>query len=496
MKGMVIMPDDIDKILNDIQADKLAKTHEEEATRLLLHVDEQTEQKLAQQRRNKVSGFKLQLDLDEETIKTESENENNGEVDTAVSPTVESVELRTDTTGFISNQPVVLNAGDTNDRSENDEKEKPGGNRKGKDVKAHTAWGCVRGIIYAILVLAASGVLAYFIIVGALDMTGLFKSDTKVPVTLTKEQAKDVSKVSMILKKEGVIDQPFFFEMFCKLTGAADDFKPQDEATLSPDMGYKAIINVLRLTKREIVRVTFPEGMTNSEIAERLEKNKVCSASEFYLAMENHDFTYGFLNEIPDGDAYEGRFNKYEGYIFPDSYDFYVGSSGKAVLRKFFDAFDNRVDATLRAKIKTKGMTLNDTIILASIIQWEAAKTRDMYKISRVIYNRLEKPNLFPRLQCDSTQKYIDKITPPVGGQRVDNPDYDTYKRKGLPVGAINNPGLEAIKAAIDPSDESDVKGRYYFATNMRTGVTHYSITLAEHENWCRANNVGMYASS
>ena len=154
------------------------------------------------------------------------------------------------------------------------------------------------------------------------------------------------------------------------------------------------------------------------------------------------------------------------------------------------------MDATLRAKIKAKDMTLNDTIILASIIQWEAAKTKDMYGVSRVIHNRLNNPNLFPKLECDSTQRYVDLIPPPVGGQRVENLDYDTYKRKGLPIGPINNPGLEAIKAAIDPSDDSSLKNCYFFATNMKTGETHFSKTLAEHEAWCRRNNIGIYADN
>ena len=213
------------------------------------------------------------------------------------------------------------------------------------------------------------------------------------------------------------------------------------------------------------------------------------------LSLDNDEFDYDFLKEIPEGEAYKGRYRKYEGYIFPDSYEFYVGSSGKAVVRKFFDAFNNRVDATLRAKIKAKDMTLNDTIILASIIQWEAAKTKDMYGVSRVIHNRLNNPNLFQSSSAIRPRGML--IDNPAGRrQRVENLDYDTYKRKGLPIGPINNPGLEAIKAAIDPSDDSSLKNCYFFATNMKTGETHFSKTLAEHEAWCRRNNIGIYADN
>ncbi|NLN81486.1 MAG: endolytic transglycosylase MltG [Clostridiales bacterium] len=471
------MPDDIDKILNDIEAEKQAKIHKEDTERQLFTVDEQTAKKLSEERKNKVSEFKLQLDIDDEIADDISEDSGEGEntPDHAASQDNPAVGVQPE--GLIS------------EKTEADSQSKP------KKQKSGVA-GCIRGVIYAIIVLAVSGFLAYYLIVGALDMTGLFRSDIKVPVTLTSEQAKDISQVAKELKKAGVIEQPFMFELYCKLTGAADNIKPQDEASLSPDMGYREIINILRITERKTVKVMFPEGSTIDEIAKKLEKNDVCSATEFLLSLDNDEFDYDFLKEIPEGEAYKGRYRKYEGYIFPDSYEFYVGSSGKAVVRKFFDAFNNRVDATLRAKIKAKDMTLNDTIILASIIQWEAAKTKDMYGVSRVIHNRLNNPNLFPKLECDSTQRYVDLITPPVGGQRVENLDYDTYKRKGLPIGPINNPGLEAIKAAIDPSDDSSLKNCYFFATNMKTGETHFSKTLAEHEAWCRRNNIGIYADN
>lgn len=478
------MQDDIEKILSDIEAEKLAKTYEEEEARNLLQIDEETVEKLAEERKNKVSEFKLELNLEEDDFDTLQDDLKSDKQDSKNEHTPQSSDTFTQQSANTSDIEV-------NQDSEQDSKEP---SLTTKETQTKKTWGCIRGIIYAVSVLVISVLLAYFLIVGVLDLTGLFKSDTKVPVTITEEQIKDVSEVSRILKEAGIIDQPFIFSLFCKFTGVNDDFVPQDEASFSADMGYKAIVNALRTKVREIVRVTFPEGMTIKEIAKKLEDNRVCSASDFIFAMENHDFTHDFLSEIPDGDQYKGRFYKYEGYIFPDSYDFYVGSSGKTVLRKFFDAFENRIDVTLRAKIKSKDMTLNDIIIMASIIQWEAAKTEDMYKVSRVIYNRLEKPSVFPRLECDSTQRYIDTITPPVGNKRIDNPDYDTYKRKGLPIGPINNPGLEAIKAAIDPSDDSSVIGRYYFATDMKTGETHYSKTLAEHEAWCRRRGIGMYA--
>ncbi|MDD3693361.1 MAG: endolytic transglycosylase MltG [Oscillospiraceae bacterium] len=472
------MSEDIDKLISDIEAEKKKKLFDDET----LKVDDETAERLKRERRTKASGFELNLNLDD------LPGDRNAD-DSALSIENEKP----------SSDPPEISGGGPNQETqhqeqtqEKDDAQKAAGKPASK--RTHTAMGCVKGIIYAVLVFAVSGVLAYFMIVGGLDYTGINKSDTKVPVTLTAEQAGDTAEVARVLKEAGVIDQPLIFRLYCKLKGIDGKFKPQDEVSISPDMGYSVIVGILRSTVREVVRVTFPEGMTVAQIAKKLENNKVCLASDFYLAMDKCDFDYWFLNEIPDGEEYKGRFEKFEGYIFPDSYDFYVGSSGEAVLRKFFEAFNNRVDASIRAAIKAKDMTLNDTIILASIIQWEAAKPEDMYRISRVIHNRLQNPGQYPRLECDSTQKYVRSIIQPIGDQHVENLDYDTYKRKGLPIGAICNPGLEAIKAAINPSDEDMVKGRYFFATDMSTGITYYSKTLAEHETICRRYRIGMYA--
>ena len=473
---VVYMSDELDKILNDIEAEKQAK---------LLHADGQTAEKLAQERRDKVSGFKLQLDLDEESAEPQAAAGWSG---AGGEPADEIKEASGAEPGDAAESvPVVQD--EKEDEAGTEPKSKA---RAAKPDKSSSA-GCFRGIVYAVLVLAVSGVLAYFGIVGGLDMTGLFKSDLKVPVTLTKDQIKDTGEVARVLHEAGVIDQPMIFSLYCRLTGANKDFQPQDEASVSPDMGYKAIINILRTKKREIVRVTFPEGMTIEKIARKLEDNRVCSVSDFYMAMKKGKFNYDFLNEIPEGEAYRERFERFEGYIFPDSYDFYVGSSGETALRKFFDAFNNRIDVTMRAKIRAKGMTLNDTIILASIIQWEAGKVDDMDRVSRVLHNRLNKPGTFPRLECDSTLRYIDIMTPPVNGKRVENVYYNTYKRNGLPIGAICNPGLDAIEAALEPTNDKYYKDCYYFATDMDTGETHFSKTLAEHERWCRIHEVGLY---
>lgn len=511
------MADDLDKILKDIEAEKEARRREEEQARHLLQVDEQTEHRLKEERKSKVSGFKLDLNLDEEIPSPEPapSQDGNGQArgETAEAEPIDPV----DGGGTIpseGNAPPVEDEPASADTpympaevppQEEPSPRKTGKRKKETDPQAKMAWGCVRGIIYAVAVLAVSGVLAYFLVAGALDLTGLNKSETKVSVTLTEADCEDTGKVAKILKDAGVIDQPLIFRLYCMLTKADGHFMPQDEVALSADMGYETIINILKSNKREEVRVTFPEGMTVKEIAEKLEENGVCTVSEFYTAMEQGEFSYSFLHEIPTDEAHAGRIEKFEGYLFPDTYDFYVGSSGETAVKKFLTAFANKVEKSVvgedgdstptSIKAKAQGMTLDEVIILASIVQWEADNVEDMYKIARVLRNRLDNPTLYPKLECDSTKRYINNLYPPVDGQTIENLDYDTYKRNGLPVGPINNPGMDAIDAVLNPSEE--MEGYYFFATAYNSDgstKTYYSKTYAEHEKICRKYGIGMYA--
>lgn len=141
-------------------------------------------------------------------------------------------------------------------------------------------------------------------------------------------------------------------------------------------------------------------------------------------------------------------------------------------------------------------MTIDEAIILASIIQGEAADTENMNKVSRVLQNRLENPETYPRLQCDSTSLYAQNMVPGEGGGAVFVKAYDTYERNGLPVGPINNPGLDAIRAVVEPSEDEEVKQCFYFATAYIDGVPQYfySKTYEQHKKTCEKYGIGIHA--
>ncbi|MBQ8753005.1 MAG: endolytic transglycosylase MltG [Clostridia bacterium] len=354
--------------------------------------------------------------------------------------------------------------------------------------------GCLKKGLYALFILLASALLIAGSIVFLFDCLALGREkrtvDVEIPAGATTEQ------IANILAERGLIEQPLCVRLFSRFTGADGTYQV-GAFVLSPDLGYAAIVEQLQtMTPRETVTVTIPEGYTVEEISDLLEETGVCEPDSFYDAIINGQFDYDFVADIPtaaNGERYEGRIYRLEGYLFPDTYNFYVGSSGETVVGRMLENFNSKLSEEMRATIAKKGWTIDEAVIIASLIEGEAAKEEDMYKVSRVLANRMEPDSGFPRLELDSTRDYVSEILPSVGGLEVTSIAYNTYKREGLPVGAINNPGLLALKAALAPSEEKDVAKCYFFATDYDTGITYFSKTLAEHERICRKYGIGMY---
>ena len=238
-------------------------------------------------------------------------------------------------------------------------------------------------------------------------------------------------------------------------------------------------------TKSLTVRVTFPEGLTLVQIAEKLEESEVCNASRF-IALTN-DMTYiqtlpySFINEIENR---QERAFILEGYIFPDTYEFYRGESEEKALSRFLDNTERKLTAEYRQRAAELGYSLDEIITLASIVQEESYTNDSVKNVSSVLHNRLRSPS-FPRLQCDVTIHYVnDYITDSKFLSATDGyaEKYNTYKCEGLPVGAICNPGLASIEAALYPA-ETDY---YYFVTDSDWNY-YYASTYAEHKKNCNA---------
>lgn len=349
----------------------------------------------------------------------------------------------------------------------------------------------VKAILLLVMVVAICGGLAYFALIGAQDFSGINKSDAKVEVVIPR--GASTVEIASILEENDLIDEPLIFRAYSKLS-RRDGRYQAGIYQLSASMGYQKLAEIIIAGKpRETVTVTIPEGYTINQIAAKLEEKNVCTAAEFYDALLNETYDFDFFDSIPqasDGGKYEGRMYRLEGYLFPDTYDFFVGSSGKQVVQKFLSNFDSKITVAMKSAMQSQNLTLDDVVIMASIAQKESANTTEMSKVVRVLYNRLDSD--YTRLECDSTVLYVKDLPSNAEGADKMAEVYNTYTRYGLTPGAICNPGLHAIMAAIYPSDDEYVSQCFYFA-NDTAGNTYYSKTFSQHVATCRKYKIGMY---
>lgn len=215
------------------------------------------------------------------------------------------------------------------------------------------------------------------------------------------------------------------------------------------------------------VKVTIPEGYTVTQIFDLLVSKGVCASTDYlYDALENYDFSYySLVGELEEN---ENRAFRLEGYLYPDTYEFYRLSKSADVIGKFLKNAENKISVDDRQKAESLGLSVNELLTIASLIQKETGDKSLMPNVSSVIYNRL---NQKMKLQLDATYFYLKKYVKPVLAEDINRFDdyYDTYKCLELPAGPICNPGQDAIQAALNPAVTdylyfySDEEGNYYF---------------------------------
>ena len=234
-------------------------------------------------------------------------------------------------------------------------------------------------------------------------------------------------------------------------------------------------------TTSNVVRITFPEGTAVSQAAQLLEENGVCSAAEFMAAANDPLNAEGYSFEIPNS---EERAFLLEGYVFPDTYEFYRNESASAALKRFLKNTESKLTEEIASRCDELGYTVDEILTVASIIQEEAGDPAEMGKVSSVIHNRLNSSR-FPRLQCDVATFYLrDYVKPYVDEARYETlvELYNTYNCEGLPAGPITNAGMDAINAALYPENTD----YFYFVTDSE-GDYLYAETWAEHLENCDA---------
>ncbi|MBQ3140835.1 MAG: endolytic transglycosylase MltG [Clostridia bacterium] len=222
------------------------------------------------------------------------------------------------------------------------------------------------------------------------------------------------------------------------------------------------------------VKVTVPEGYSMTQIFELLEQNNVSTVQKLLSTAQTYDYSYYPLVAAIKAD--EHRAFLLEGLLFPDTYEFYTNQKPQDAIGIFLRNAEKKLTESLRTKAADLGLSVDELLTLASIIEKECGKAGEMKNVSAVLHNRLA---IGMKLQCDVTIHYVERYLKPYldGDINRYNSYYNTYKCAALPSGPICNPGMAAINAALSPADNdylyfvTDAAGNYYYAADHDTHV-------------------------
>jgi len=301
------------------------------------------------------------------------------------------------------------------------------------------------------------------------------------PIAFNIEKGDGVKKIARNLKKGRVINSTFVFEIFVWLTGTQKFFQPGDY-NLKPGSDVSSLVKEMTAINVKEVSFTIIEGWTSKEIAEYLaNKGLIKDAKKLYglIGVPGTDYrkqkvgfqgswNYDFLRDKP-------HYISLEGYIYPDTYRVLAEADVGGLIVRALDNFNKKLTESLRAEIKRQGKTIFEVITLASIVEKEVSGYENRRMVADVFLKRL---TAGMPLESDATINYITgkgMARPLYGDLKVESP-YNTYKYKGLPLGPISNPGIEAIQAVVYPAPNP----YYYFLTDDK-GRVYYGKTYAEH---------------
>ncbi|MBQ8727067.1 MAG: endolytic transglycosylase MltG [Oscillospiraceae bacterium] len=352
--------------------------------------------------------------------------------------------------------------------TENQQKKSvPSGSKKKRRRKKKRNTGKIafRLITFCVIIIVAC-ICAFFLINIGMEVTGLGRhDDTELTIEIPKGATSE--DIANILVDNEIINNPIAFRVLSNKQNA-NSYKA-GKHKVTANMSYSDLIDVLQqdpIQEKISVDVTFPEGYTLDQCAAVLEEAGVCRADEFIEAFNSAEFGYNFEKKVEDKPT---KYYKMEGYCFPDTYTFFKDSEPEIVCKKIYANFAEKVNANMLGRMEDLGLTLDETLALASIVQSEAPTSNQMKLVSSVFWNRLNDKETFPRLESDPTKKYA-----ALSGIEL----YDTYKSEGVPPGAICNPGADAINAVLYPEETE----YYFFCSNLTTQEFYYAKTLKQHE--------------
>ncbi len=348
--------------------------------------------------------------------------------------------------------------------------------------KAKKTKSVIKTIIWILSIIIVSFSLAFGIIYAGADFMGIGfgrGADTSMNI----EMGTPAAQIAEQLKEAGAVKIPLLFRVYSKINGYDSQFK-YGLYTFNTEAGYDTLAEMLinEGAKAESITVTIPEGtgitdytknvngekVTVPGIGTILEKAGVCSKSDFMMAINDVKYESKLLKNVNVGKTYY----ELEGYLFPETYEFFAYDSeecAKLVVSKMIAESENRITDAMFKRAEELGYTMNEILTMASIIQMESGQNNsEMANVAGVFYNRMKSSD-FATLGSSPTCYY---------GSNYKNDDgrYNTYNIEGLPPGPLCSPGIDAINAALYPTEGTDY---YYFVTD-KDGNFYYHKTIAE----------------
>lgn len=304
-------------------------------------------------------------------------------------------------------------------------------------------------------------------------------------VTFSVSSGSSLTRVANSLEEMGLIHNRTVFKYYADFLGYGQKIQAGDYQ-VSRSMSMHEILNLLTtgdgipLTRT----ITVIPGWTAVDIAAYLKSEGIIQDEEAFLSLcrggEQYS-AYYYVQDVLQGGNAGQRLYVLEGYLSPNTYEIYTNATPDEIVRKLLSQTEAAYPASFHERAEAMGMTMDQVIIMASMIEKEA-KTGDFTKVSAVFHNRL---NRGMPLQSDVTIKYasgVRRMSLTNEDLNVNTP-FNTYKYKGLPPGPICSPSQDAIYAALYPDEQFIRDGYLYFCSkDPRSGELHFSRTLEEHE--------------
>lgn len=324
----------------------------------------------------------------------------------------------------------------------------------------------IGSVILAIVIVTVAGAL----------FLGKEKQEAGKVVNFEIKKGENIWNTASNLKKEGIIESKIYFVWYIY----KNDYRGKIKAgkyILSSELKTSEIVMILaegdKSGEKESKKITFPEGLSMKQMAKKLEDSGF-GGDDFLELAKNPEYfrekyEFNFLSDIP-------KEKNLEGYLFPDTYSFFIDASAEDIIVKMLDNFDKRISEDLKVAIKNQNKNIYEILTMASIVEKESNNAKDKKIVSGVFYNRIKNGQA---LQSCATLAFVlgeDKLQYSYEDTQVNSP-YNTYMNAGLPPGPITNPGLDSIIAAVYP----DKTEYLYFLNNPKTKETIFSNTLEEH---------------